>query len=81
MAKKRTKAELDAAAQALVTQFDTLPDDAHVRVRVVARLKGCSVATVWRNTRSGKWEPPERISDGIVAWRVGDLRKEQRRAA
>jgi hypothetical protein len=78
---KRTKAELDAAAQALVAQFDTLPDDAHVRVRVVAKLKGCSVATVWRNTHAGKWEQPEQISDGIVAWRVGSLRKEKRRAA
>jgi prophage regulatory protein len=78
---KRTRDQLEAAAEAIVAQFDSLPDDAHVRVRVVAKLKACSVATVWRNCRSGKWAPPEQISDGIVAWRVGNLRKEPRRAA
>lgn len=78
---KKTKCELEAAAQAIVAQFDSLPDDAHVRVRVVAKLKSCSVATVWRGVKSGRITAPRELTPGVKAWRVGDLRQAPRRAA
>ena len=78
---KRTKDELDAAALAIVAQFDKLPDDAHVRVRVVAKLKACSVATVWRGVRSGRIPPPHKETSNSATWRVGTLRQALRQAA
>lgn len=71
---KRTKDELDAAAHAVVADFDRLPDDAHVRVRHVAAILNCSVATVWRARKAGRIPAPRKVTTGIVAWRVGDLR-------
>lgn len=73
MAKAR-KPELDAAAQVLAAKFDTLSDDAHVRVRHVAAVMNCSVATVWRARAQGRLPAPRKLTAGIVAWRVGDLR-------
>lgn len=80
MPKKRTKNELDAAAIAVITDFDRLPDDAHVRVRHVAGIMNCSVATVWRASANGRLPAPRRLTAGVVAWRVGDLRAAWRNA-
>ncbi len=71
---KRTKDELDAAAQGVVADFDRLPDAAHLRVRHVAAILNCSVATVWRASKAGRIPAPRKVTTGIVAWRVGDLR-------
>ncbi len=54
--------------------FNDLPDCARVRLPVVKGLLGCSAATVWRMAAAGKIPKPEKISDGVTAWRVGDLR-------
>lgn len=53
--------------------YDTLPDDARVRLPVVVAVTGYSPATVWRRVLSGRLPQPHR--DGrITSWRVGDLR-------
>jgi len=54
--------------------FDKLPNDAHVRVKVVADLFSCSVPTVWRDVRAGRLPKPRKLSPRRTAWRVGDLR-------
>ncbi len=54
--------------------FNELPDCARVRLPVVKGLLGCSAATVWRMAATGRIPKPEKISDGVTAWRVGDLR-------
>jgi predicted DNA-binding transcriptional regulator AlpA len=64
------KPQIDSA----LSSFDALPDSAKVRVRVVAALEGCCVATVWRRTRLGLLPRPEKIGNTTV-WRVGDLRQ------
>lgn len=69
-----------------LANFASLPDDAHLRVREVAALCACSVATVWRWAADDHMEFPagERIGPKITCWRVGDLRtwlNKQRRVA
>jgi predicted DNA-binding transcriptional regulator AlpA len=55
--------------------FDSLPDSASVRLPVVAALKACSPATVWRMVKRGDLPVPRKISQRITAWNVGELRK------
>jgi predicted DNA-binding transcriptional regulator AlpA len=57
-----------------LTYFDSLPDSANVRVRVVAALCGCSIATVWRMVKRHQLPAPRRTSERITAWNVGELR-------
>jgi predicted DNA-binding transcriptional regulator AlpA len=54
--------------------FDTLPDAANVRDRVVAGLFGCSVPTVWRMSKDGRLPRPRKLSERVTAWNVGELR-------
>lgn len=43
--------------------FDTLPDAANVRDKVVAGLFGCSVPTVWRMAKDGRLPRPRKLSE------------------
>lgn len=61
------------AMPAALKNFDQLPDEARVDVRVVAGLFGCSVATVWRRVAAGIFPEPERIV-GTTRWPVATLR-------
>jgi predicted DNA-binding transcriptional regulator AlpA len=71
-----SKAETHAPTiPAALAQFDKLPDSAYVRLPVVAALKGISPATVWRWVKSSRLPAPSRLSPGVTAWRVGDLRR------
>jgi predicted DNA-binding transcriptional regulator AlpA len=65
----------DSPVPAALRDFDSLPDSAIVRVGVVARVRGCSITTVWRHASSGLLPKPEKVSKGITGWRVGDLRR------
>lgn len=58
-----------------LTNYDSLPDSAHVRLPVVQALVGCSSATVWRMVKRGALPAPRRLSERVSAWNVGDLRK------
>jgi predicted DNA-binding transcriptional regulator AlpA len=55
--------------------FDSLPEAANVRLPVVAALFACSSATVWRRVKSGTLPAPRKLSEGVTAWRVAELRK------
>ena len=70
MSENTTKVELPHALE----HFDSLPDSAHVRLPVVAALKGCSPATVWRMVKRGYLPAPHKLSERITAWNVGELR-------
>jgi predicted DNA-binding transcriptional regulator AlpA len=58
-----------------LTKFDSLPDAANVRARVVAGVMGCSQATVWRMAKRGTLPAPRRVSDRVTVWNVGELRQ------
>jgi len=55
--------------------FDLLPNEADVRLPVVAALYGCSPATIWRRVKSGHIPAPVKRSVRVTAWNVGMLRK------
>jgi predicted DNA-binding transcriptional regulator AlpA len=59
----------------ILKNFKDLPDEANVRVSVVAALLGCSEVTVWRKSREGKLPQPRRLSNKLTIWNVGELRK------
>ncbi|MFO1352327.1 MAG: hypothetical protein U1F68_17305 [Gammaproteobacteria bacterium] len=58
-----------------LTNFDRLPDAAYVRVDVVAALIASDPVTVWRRSKSGALPEPRKLSPGVTAWNVGELRK------
>ena len=60
--------------------FASAPDDAIVRVNVVAMLFACHANTIWRMARDGRLPPPKKISSGITGWRAGDIRARLRAA-
>jgi prophage regulatory protein len=58
-------------------EFHQLPDDALIRLYLLFAwgLIPFSASTLWRKCRSGAFPPPVRVSAGITAWRVGDIRQ------
>lgn len=55
--------------------FDALPDAANVRLPVVRVLFGISTATTWRWVKKGTLPAGRKLSEGVTAWNVGELRK------
>jgi prophage regulatory protein len=57
--------------------FDDLPDDALIRLRQLMEhhLVPFSPTTTWRKCRQGEFPQPIKVSPGITAWRVRDIRK------
>ena len=74
-AKKRAQAKKSAVDEEL-NKFSQLPDEAQVRVLIVARLYACSVASVWRHVHDKtKGIPkPRKFGSRMTAWNVGELR-------
>jgi predicted DNA-binding transcriptional regulator AlpA len=65
---------LDHPSSTALRDFDSLPQTAHVRVRVVAALWGISSPTVWRWAKEGLLPAPVKLGPNTTAWRVSDLR-------
>ena len=59
------------------TTFESLPDMALIQVRPLVNFKVLpySATTIWRKCRSGEFPAPIKMSSGITAWKVGDIRK------
>ena len=57
--------------------FNDLPDMAMIKVRPLINFKVLpySATTIWRKCRSGEFPAPIKMSSGITAWKVGDIRK------
>lgn len=60
-----------------VMNFDDLPDVALIQLRLLLlyRILPYSATTIWRKCRSGEFPCPIKVSAGITAWRVGDIRR------
>ena len=56
--------------------FDALPDMALIQLRPLMNFKVVpySATTIWRKCRTGEFPSPIKVSAGITAWRVGDIR-------
>jgi len=57
--------------------FDALPDMALIQLRPLMNFKVVpySATTIWRKCRTGEFPAPIKVSAGITAWRVGDIRE------
>ena len=55
--------------------FDQMAASAHVRIRTVASLYGCSISSVWRGVKEGRIPAPRKLSPRTTCWNVGELRK------
>ena len=58
-----------------LNRFSEYPDASYVRIDVVKQLFACSTSSVWRLSKTGRIPAPKKISPGITAWNVGELRK------
>lgn len=58
------------------TSFVDLPDEAFIRPKHLLSLQlvPFSATTLWRKCRQGEFPQPIKVSAGITAWRVGDIR-------
>ena len=56
--------------------FNDLPDMAMIQVRPLINFKVLpySATTIWRKCRTGEFPAPIKMSSGITAWKVGDIR-------
>lgn len=70
MPPKLTREAIPTALQ----YFDSLPNAAHVRQPVLEILFACSSSTVWRRVKDGRIPKPQKHSDRVTVWNVGELR-------
>lgn len=80
----RIKAAQAAPLQITHSEFDRLPDSAFLRLNqlVLPRrspsntfaILPFSAATVWRKVAVGTFPSPVKLSEGMTAWMVGDVR-------
>ena len=57
--------------------FDELPDSALIQIRQLTNFEVTpySTTTIWRKSRSGEFPTPIKVSNGITAFRVGEIRQ------
>lgn len=74
------KAKASRLLAHILANFEHSPDDARVRLPMVAALYACSPATVWRRVKSGDLPAPRK--DGRMSyWITGELRANLREGA
>lgn len=56
-----------------LSEFDSLPNAAHVDCKTVAALLSCTRATVWRRSAAGQLPKPRKFG-ASARWNVGELR-------
>lgn len=56
-----------------LTNFDELPNSAHVRQPAVQALYACSHSTLWRWVNEGRIPSPRKLGRTTI-WNVGELR-------
>lgn len=58
-------------------RFQDLPDEALIRLRQMLELHVVpySASTLWRQCKSKNFPRPIKVSAGVTAWRVGDIRQ------
>lgn len=60
----------------IAPSIDGLSDDALIRLENLHsfNIVPFSSSTVWRKVRTGDFPSPIKVSAGVTAWRVGDVR-------
>jgi prophage regulatory protein len=64
-------------AKQTTARFADLPDEAYIRLKHLLnqQLVPYSASTLWRKCRKKEFPSPIKVSAGITAWRVGDVRR------
>jgi len=57
-----------------LSEFDRLPNAAHVDVHTVAALYGCKVPTIWARLRRKEIPEPRKFG-AHTRWQVGEIRE------
>jgi prophage regulatory protein len=55
--------------------FDALPADAILRLPDVIRVTGLSRSSVYEKARRGQFPKSVRISERVIGWRIGEVRR------
>ena len=63
-----------SAAKASIGNFNSLPDNAFMRLPQVTELVSVSKPTIWRWCKEGKFPSPRKLSGQVTAWNVGEVR-------
>lgn len=71
---------MDAKLNTAVTNFNSLPDDAHVRPNDAIVLLGVSIATFWRLAKRGQIKT-HKLTERTTTVKAGDLRAFMNREA
>jgi predicted DNA-binding transcriptional regulator AlpA len=58
-----------------ISQSNSLPDEALIRMPMVKALFSCSQNTIYSRITKGFIPQPLRLSERCIAWRAGDIRK------
>lgn len=68
---------MSAKKQKVLTRFEDLPDDALIRLNQILawHIVPYSTSTFWRRCRNNEFPQPIKVSTGITAWRVGEVRR------
>jgi len=56
-----------------VTEFDNMPDSAHIRPQDCAKIAGFSIATYWREVKKGRIKT-YKLTERTTSTKAGDLR-------
>lgn len=60
--------------QSPLSNFDSLPSDAFVRLPTVCALWSVSPSTLWRFVESGEIPKPYKVGPRVRCWKVRELR-------
>ena len=63
-----------ALVNEMLGKFGILPNEAYVRIPVVAELYACSESTLWRHVQKGIVPKPRKFGLRVTAWNVGELK-------
>ncbi len=68
---------MDSAKQKIRVRFEDLPDEALIRLKQILawHIVPYSISTFWRRCRNNEFPRPIKVSTGITAWRVGEVRR------
>lgn len=62
------------SAKAIDASYGVLPATGFVRQKQLVPAVPFSAATLWRKVKAGTFPAPVKLSAGVTAWRVEDIR-------
>lgn len=68
---------MHTAKQKVLARFEDLPDEALIRLSQILawHIVPYSTSTFWRRCRNNEFPRSIKVSTGITAWRVGEVRR------